>query len=142
MNRLKQYQAFFQQHYAMPMKWTKPVKLAGGSFTGKKISGLSADNRLLIELFTLPVASRITRYKLTVAILSDTLPRDLACVSLLLHQKGVWQDAASMAQWLVRTLVAMEPGATVMENGVRLNKVQFDLESGARLVMAHIEPAR
>lgn len=124
------------------MKWAKPVKLNGGSFTGKKISGLSADNRLLIELFTIPATNRIARYKFTVAIFSDTLPRDLAFVSLLLHENGIWQDAASMAQWLVRTLVAMEPGATVMENGVRLNKVQFDLESGARLVMAHIEPAR
>lgn len=142
MLKLKQYQTFFQQHYAMPMKWTKPVKLTGGNFTGKKIGGLSADNRLLIELFTLPVANRIGRYKFTVAMFGENLPRDLACVSLLLHHNGIWQDAQGMAQWMARTLIDMEPGATVTENGVRLSKVQFDLESGAKLVMAHIEATR
>lgn len=133
----KQHKRFFQLHYSLPMRWTKAVKLRGYA-TGKKVTGISSDNRLLVELFRSPVTSSVNRCKFTVLLDMETMPRDLGVIALFMHHQGLWPDAMQKAQWLVRTIVAMPPDGETTEAGIRIRREVVNADK-SKLSLAYIE---
>jgi len=139
---INQHKEFFRLNYAQEVTWSKPVRLTGKgrmSLGGKKAVGVSRDRRLSVELYT-SIGGRVTDRLFTILLDTETLPRDLGCVTLMYFHLGMWVNAMDNAQWLIRRVIGMADGERVTERGIVIHKQSLKVPD-AVLQFVHIRQA-